>query len=42
MQKGLLSGDTSPAALCHEESATAQKSDPSIFQLAEGIEPPTL
>ena len=42
MQKGLVSADTSPDAFCREESAKPQKSDPSIFQLAEGIEPPTL
>ena len=42
MQKGPVSEDTSPDAFYREESANAQKSDPSIFQLAEGIEPPTL
>jgi hypothetical protein len=42
MQKGLVSEDTSPYAFCREESAKPQKNRSLNFQLAEGIEPPTL
>jgi hypothetical protein len=43
MQKGLVSADTSPDAFCREESAKPQETPiPQFFQLAEGIEPPTL
>jgi hypothetical protein len=39
MQKGLVSEDTSPDAYCREESANAQKSDPSIFSWRRELNP---
>jgi hypothetical protein len=43
MQKGLVSGDTSPSSFIARNSSASRKNIPARkIQLAEGIEPPTL